>query len=123
MKLLLAALPTILLGACSQLTIRWRVTTLAATMVQPDGIPARAVSYLTDPYILGAYVLSLLSSVAWFFVLEKYPVSVAAPFYVGLLFCATTLGSALWLRENISLQHIAGMAIIVVGVAIVGRAA
>lgn len=121
MRLIWAALPAILLASISQLTIRWRVTTLAATTVQSVGVPARAFGYLTDPYILGAYVFSLLSSVAWFFVLEKYPVTVASPFYVGLLFTLNTLGSALWLREGVSMQQVAGMLLILAGVVVVSR--
>lgn len=118
----MAVLPTIVLTAYSQLVIKWRVASLAAASAQSLGLPERTFAYLLDPFIISAYAFSLLSSVAWFFVVEKYPVSIAFPFYVGVLFCVVTLGSALWLRESISVQQLVGLALILVGVAVVGRA-
>ena len=122
MKLLVAVLPTILLTSYSQLIIKWRVTTLAAATAQPLSVPGRTFSYLLDPYIISAYVFSLLSSVAWFFVVERHPVSIAFPVFVGALFLIVTLGGALWLKESISIQQILGLALILAGVIVVGRA-
>jgi len=122
MKLLMAVLPTILLTAYSQLVIKWRVTTLAAAADGAKSISARTYDYLVDPFIISAYVFALLSSVAWLFVAERHPVSVAFPVYVGVLFVIVTLGSALLLKETISAQHVLGLVLIFAGVAVVGRA-
>ena len=86
-------------------------------------IPARTIHYLTDPFIISAYVFSLLSSIAWLYVAEKYPVSIAFPTYVGMLFAVVTVGSALLLKEFISGQHMVGLGLILVGVIVVSRAA
>ena len=123
MKLLMAVLPTILLTSYSQLVIKWRVTTLAAAAAQSMGVAERTFAYLVDPFIISAYAFSLLSSVAWFFVCERYPVSIAFPFYVGVLFSVVTVCSALLLKETISAQHLVGLALIMVGVVVVSRAA
>ena len=123
MKLLVAVLPTILLTSYSQLIIKWRVTTLAAATAQSLSVPGRTFAYLLDPYIISAYVFSLLSSVAWFFVCERHPVSIAFPVYVGVLFSVVTVCSVLLLKETISTQHLVGLALIVVGVIVVSRAA
>ena len=123
MKLLLAVLPTILLTTYSQLIIKWRVATLATGAARSIGASERTFAYLLDPFIISAYVFSLLSSIAWFFVVERHPVSIAFPVYVGVLFSVVTLGSALWLKETISIQHLVGLALITVGVVVVGRAA
>jgi multidrug transporter EmrE-like cation transporter len=117
----LAVLPTILLTAYSQLVIKRRVTTLAAS-AHGLSVTSRTFDYLVDPFIISAYVFSLLSSVAWFFVAEKQPVSVAFPVYVGVLFVVVTLGSALFLKESISPQHLLGLLLIFAGVAVVSRA-
>jgi multidrug transporter EmrE-like cation transporter len=122
MRLLLAVLPTILLTSYSQLVIKWRITTLAATAAENMTGTGRTITYLLDPFVISAYVFSLLSSVAWFFVVEKYPVSVAFPFYVGVLFAVVTVCSALILKEAITAQHVVGLALILVGVVIVSRA-
>ena len=123
MKLLMAVLPTILLTSYSQLMIKWRVTTLAAATAHSLSVPGRTFAYLLDPYIMSAYAFSLLSSVAWFFVCERYPVSIAFPFYVGVLFSVVTVCSALLLKETISAQHLVGLTLIMIGVVVVSRAA
>ena len=123
MKLLLAVLPTILLTAYSQLVTKWRVATLAAASAQSMSVSERTFGYLVDPYIISAYVFSLLSSIAWLFVVERHPVSIAFPVYVGALFAFVTVGSALWLKESISIQHLVGLLLILVGVIVVSRAA
>ena len=122
MKLLLAILPTILLTAYSQLVIKWRVATLVTTAESPNGL-RRAVSYLADPYVFSAFVVSLLSAVAWFYVAERYPVSLAFPAYVGMLFAIVTVGGALLLKEPLTFHHLAGVAIILLGVVVISRAA
>lgn len=123
MKLLLAALPSILLTSYSQLVIRWRVATLASTSLQSMSFPERTLAYLLDPLIISAYAVALLSSVAWFSVAEKYPVSMAFPVYIGVLFSIVTIGGAMLLKEVITVQHLVGLALIFVGVAVVSRAA
>ena len=124
MKLLLAILPTILLTAYSQLIVKWRVTVMAAAAAGDSaGAAARAARYLVDPYIISAFVFSLLSAVAWLYVAEKYPVSIAFPTYVGVLFAIVTVGSAFLLKETVSAQHLAGLALILIGVVVVSQVA
>ena len=123
MKLLVTVLPTILLTGYSQLIIRWRVASLAAASSPSMGFSERTFAYLFDPFVISAYVSLLLSSVAWFFVVERHPVSIAFPVFVGALFLIVTLGGALWLKESISIQQILGLALILVGVIVVARAA
>ena len=123
MKLLMAVLPTILLTGYSQLITKWRVAALAVNSAPSMGILERAFGYLLDPFIVSAYVFSLLSSIAWLFVVEKHPVSIAFPVYVGVLFALVTLGSALWLNESFSIQHLAGLLLILAGVVVISRAA
>lgn len=121
MKLLLAMLPTILLTAYSQLVVKWRVSLLAQELENSAGIATRVARYLLDPFIFSAFAASLLSAVAWFFVAERYPVSIAFPSYVGVLFAIVTVGSTVLLREAISAQHVAGLAMILAGVIVISR--
>jgi multidrug transporter EmrE-like cation transporter len=116
-------LPTIILNSYSQLVIKWRVSTIAAAAAQAHSFPGRVFAYLFDPFIISAYVFALLSSIAWFFVVEKHPASVAFPVYIGILFSVVTLGSTLWLKETISVQHLVGVALIFFGIFVVSRAA
>ena len=123
MKLFLSLLPTIMLTAYGQLVIKWRISALVTTTGESSGWVARAVLYLSDPFIFSAFVVSFLSAIAWFFVAERYPVSVAFPAYVGTLFAIVTIASALLLKENISAQHLVGLALILAGVVVVSRLA
>ena len=78
---------------------------------------------LAPPSIsLGRRGFALLSSIAWLYVLEKYPVSIAFPTYIGVLFAVVTVGSVLLLKEQVSAQHVVGMALILAGVVVVSRA-
>jgi multidrug transporter EmrE-like cation transporter len=120
-KLLLAILPTVLLTAYSQLIVKWRVTQLAAAAEAPTGMLARALHYLSDLYVLSACVGSLLSAIAWFYVAERYPVSIAFPAYVGVLFAIVTTGGVLLLDETVTAPHLLGLGLILAGVAMVSR--
>lgn len=123
MKLLLAILPTILLTSYSQLIVKWRVTALAAGTGETTSAAMRVVHYLLDPYIFSAFVFSFFSAIAWFYVAERYPVSIAFPTYVGVLFAVVTVGGALLLNETISAQHLVGLALILAGVVVISRVA
>lgn len=123
MRLLLAILPTILLTAYSQLVMKWRVMALAASDGGSRGVAMRAIYYLADPYVLSACVCSLLSAIAWFFVVERYPVSIAFPAYVGVLFAIVTVGSVLLLNETVSGPHLVGLVLIAAGVVMISRVA
>ena|SRR5688572_21883306 len=123
MKLLMAVLPTILLTTYSQLVTKWRIAALAAGSAASLSVSERTFGYLIDPYIISAYAFSLLSSIAWLFVVERHAVSIAFPVYVGAMFAFVTIGSALWLKESISIQHLVGLLLILAGVIVVSRAA
>jgi len=123
MKLLLAIFPTILLTSYSQLVVKWRVTALAGVAGDSAGAVVRVVRYLVDPYIISAFVFSFFSAIAWFYVAERYPVSIAFPTYVGVLFAVVTVGGALLLNETISAQHLVGLALILAGVVVISRVA
>jgi multidrug transporter EmrE-like cation transporter len=123
MNLFLAMLPTILLTVYGQLMIKWRVGVLQARMPEATSGSGRAMHYLMDPLILSAFFGAFLAAVAWLYVCEKYPVSIAFPTYTGILFAFVTVGSAVLLKEVISLQHLIGILVILLGVVIVSRAA
>lgn len=122
MKLIIAILPTVLLTIYSQLITKWRVTALMAGQEAPLTMKARLIMYLSDPIILSAFACSFLAGVAWFAVAEKYPASIAFPTYVGVLFMLVLLGSSLFLGERVSLQHLAGIGLILLGVVVASRA-
>ena len=122
MNFVLALLPAILLTAYGQIVTKWRVAGMAEAQTAKATAFERLIIYVTDPYIISAYVFSFLSSIAWLYVVEKYPVSVAFPAYIGILFSVVLLGSAFILKEPVSLQLVLGIVLIITGVVVANYA-
>lgn len=121
-QFILALIPTILLTCYSQLITKWRVNKLFGQLETPLPVKERILIYMLDPYIISAYACSFFAAIAWLFVMERFPVSIAFPTYVGVLFVVVLLGSAFLLREHISVTHLLGIALILVGVAVASHA-
>lgn len=121
MKMLLAIMPTVLLVVCGQLVTKWRVQ-LLGTLPGADGDRlSRAYVYLTDPYIVAAYVAALLGSVAWMFVVERFAISVAFPLYIGMTVLMVVVGGVVLFGEELSTTRILAILLILAGVAIGAR--
>lgn len=121
MKFFLALLPTIFLTSYSQLITKWRIMGFSSLQEAKFSLAQRLFFYLLDPYIISAYVFSFLSSIAWLCVVEKFPVSIAFPAYMGILFVIVTIGGSLMLKEAISLQQVLGLTLIIAGVFVTSR--
>ena len=61
------------------------------------------------------------SFVLWMIIVNKMPLSLAMPLNVGLVNFAVFLVSALYLKENITLQQWIGAGVIILGVALVSQ--
>lgn len=121
MKLLLAMSPTILLVVYSQLITKWRVQLLGGAAPAEGGRWGRAVAYLSDPYVISAYVAALVGSIAWMFVVERYAISVAFPIYIGLTVMFVMVGGMLVFGEEVTAMRVLAIVFILVGVAIGSR--
>lgn len=115
MKLLLAILPTVVLTLYSQLVSKWRVGELAANL-QDAGVLRRVLAYLSDPFILSAYALTLLASLSWFVVLERFALSIAYPVFIGVMFAAVTLGGMLLFGEPYKANRLLAVLLIFAGI-------
>jgi len=118
MRLILAILPTMLLVVYGQLMIKWRVGLLSDVAAPPMG---RLALYLTDPYIISAYIAALASSMTWMFVVESYPLSLAFPLHIGLTVMAVVVGGIYLFGEPITAPRIVAVCLIVAGIAIGSR--
>lgn len=121
MKLILAILPTMLLVVLGQLLIKWRIGVLNQVAPPASGALERLAQYLTDPYVLAAYVAALASSMTWMFVLESHPVSLAFPLHIGMTVTAVVLGGIYFFGEPITAARILAIGLIVAGVALGSR--
>lgn len=90
-----------------------------------SGQKAKLVEELTkaafSPFIISGLVLYGLSFVIWLRVLSFNDLSRAYPIFATVVFLLTTLGSAIFLKENVSSARIVGIIIMLVGIYIVAR--
>jgi len=78
------------------------------------------LSYAVNPYVLGGLACYAVSVVVWLAALSRVEVSVAYPM-LSLGFALNALLAWWLLGEAVTLQRIAGIAIIIVGVTLVAR--
>jgi multidrug transporter EmrE-like cation transporter len=117
MKTLLSMLLAALLVAYSQLIVKWRMNNKGVVDIPDhDGWFGRLVIYLTDTYIISAYVVALLGSFLWLFVIARLPLAVAFPIYQGLIFVMVLVGSVSLLGEVLTPIKLLAISLILAGV-------
>lgn len=75
----------------------------------------------TSPLILIGLSLYGLSFLIWLRVLTFNDLSKSYPIFAAIVFLMTTIGSIIFLRENVSLLRVLGMIIMLTGIYIVAR--
>jgi multidrug transporter EmrE-like cation transporter len=113
--LILASVST---NAAAQLLLRWAARD-GLTPAQGWSL-ASFIELVLRPGIIGGLACYALSVVVWVTVLSRAEVSFAYPF-LGLGFVLVTFASAVLLGEAISVQRLAGTALIALGVVVLAR--
>jgi drug/metabolite transporter (DMT)-like permease len=119
--ILLLALASIALGAVAQVLLKAGMTSVVvrgAIAAGPKLGIAQAV--LLSPGVIGGLMLYGLATVLWLGVLSRAELSQAYPF-VGLSVVITAAMGWLIFADAMSVTRIAGIALIVAGVVLVGR--
>jgi len=107
------ALVSIALGAVAQFLIK-----LGSDRLVTSGSTWRTLASLfTNPQIIAGLAVFGASFLVWVFVVRNLPLSIAYPM-VSLGYVIVFLLSAVYLREPVSLQKVAGIALIIAGVII-----
>ncbi|HIE09707.1 MAG TPA: multidrug resistance protein [Armatimonadetes bacterium] len=105
------------LGAFGQILIKYGMSEFGEISGVDFG---KAVRALFTPYVFSGVALYVISTLFWLIVLSRAPLSFAYPMiaagYVLVVFL-----SWLVLGERVTALRMAGLALIVVGVALVGR--
>jgi len=76
---------------------------------------------LLDPWVIFGFSLTFLAAILWLAVMSKFDLSFAYPFMVACLTIITLAGSAIFLRETISSQHIIGVVLIGLGIVVMSQ--
>jgi drug/metabolite transporter (DMT)-like permease len=85
----------------------------------PPGL-AWATAALTDPWLVLGIVGYIGSFLAWMVILDRLPLSLGFPL-TSVVVLAVTAASIVVLGETLTLLHGAGIALIVVGIVMMGR--
>ena len=108
---------TILLTCYGQLVLKWRLPMHGDL---PDPIWPKLFHLLSlcfDPFILSGFVAAFLASLCYMAALSKLPLSHAYPF-MGITFGIVLLASALFFNEPLNLYKVAGVLLIIAGIAV-----
>lgn len=111
---------TIVLTVYGQIAIKWQVLEAGAL---PEQLPEKIsflLRLLLNPWIVSALLAALLASFFWMAAMTKLQLSHAYPF-MGLTFVAVLLASGFFFQEPITIFKVAGVALIVLGLAVASQ--
>jgi multidrug transporter EmrE-like cation transporter len=111
------ALASVLLSAFAQLSLKVGMTGAAArpSLATVEGLRAT----LFNPYVFAGLACYGVSAMIWLSVLSKMPLSMAYPL-VALAIAIVVIASGVFLGETLPLARLAGVALVVVGVVLIG---
>ena len=120
MNPLIIAIVSIALSVAAQFSLKAGMSgaIIKAVLTQPLGLRS-IFAILTDKYVLLGFLLYGFGAIVWLGVLSKWDVSKAYPL-VGLGF-VFTVAIGFMIGEGVTLNRIAGVALICAGVFLVGR--
>ena len=119
--ILLLILASVGLGAVAQVLMKLGMPAGPMRAALATGAPLRiAVAVLTSPGVMGGLALYGIGTVLWLGVLSRVELSQAYPF-VGLSFVLAAVLGYFVFADAVSATRVAGIALIVAGVVLVGR--
>ena len=119
--ILLLILASVGLGAVAQVLMKLGMTAGPMREALATGAPVRVVvAVLTSPGVMGGLALYGIATVLWQGVLSRVELSQAYPF-VGLSFVLAAVLGYFVFADAVSATRVAGIALIVAGVVLVGR--
>lgn len=111
---------TIVLTVYSQLVAKWVIRGSGPLPEDWSGRLHFVGRLFGNPWIWSMFAAAFLASIAWWAALSKLDLSYAYPF-MSLSFALVFVASAILFREPLPANRIAGLALIVLGVVILGR--
>ena len=112
---------SVLFNVTGNILIKKGVTAFGGVSGQKAKLVADLTKAAFSPFVVGGLILYGLSFVIWLRVLSFNDLSRAYPIFASIVFLLTTIGSAIFLKESISVQRIIGIMIILSGIYIVAR--
>ena len=119
LRALLLLIPAMLMSSTGQLFLKYGMNQVGAFDFTANAILSILPQIVTSPYIWLGGIGFLGGSAFWLAVLSRVPLSLAYP-VLALNYLIIVAESWLFLKEDVSLEHLAGVAVIVIGVVVVG---
>ena len=119
--LALVALSAIL-TAVANITLRVGVLKAGGLSLSRERFWSDAVALASQPWFVVGFMCYGLAAVVWLSVLPRIDISISYPLLVGLAFVLVALGSVIVFHEGLPWDKVAGMALILAGVALVAQA-
>jgi multidrug transporter EmrE-like cation transporter len=110
------------LTAAANLLLRHGLVRAGGFDVTRLGVVDTAGALLRQPTFVAGVILYGAAAVVWFRVLSVAEVSTSYPILIGLTFVLVSIGAVAWFQESMSVVKAAGIAVILAGIVLVGRA-
>ena len=114
-------LATIIFTVIGQFILKWRVKSYGSMPNEGFDKAQFLISIVFDPWVLLGLTFAFMASFAWIAAMTKFELSYAYP-YMSLTFVAVVFLGAWLFNEPLTVQKLMGVAFIVIGTVIVGRA-
>ena len=111
---------TVLFTVYGQIVLKWQVGRLGPLPVAPQEKVFVLGGLLLNPWVLSCIAAAFLAMFSWMFALTRFPLTYAYPF-VSITFALVLLLSAVFFAESITPAKVAGVALIILGVAFGSR--
>ncbi|WP_188454233.1 EamA family transporter [Virgibacillus oceani] len=111
---------TIFFTVYGQLILKWKIDKAGSL---PDGWKDKLVfllQLLLDPIILSGFLSAFVASLFWMAAMTKFNISYAYPF-MSLSFVLVFLLSVVLFQEPVTIQKIAGLSLIVLGIIVTSQ--
>jgi len=108
---------TVLLTVYGQIAIKWQVIAAGPFPADPGEKIAFLLRLLLNPWVLSALAAGLLASVSWMAAMTRLELSHAYPF-MSLAFILVMVCSAWFFNEPVTPLKVAGIALVVLGLAV-----
>ena len=116
---------TIATSVYSQLIMKWRISGRFSGLKIPDGVWPKVITLFTvlfDPYVFSGLVATFVSGLCWMATMSKLEISYAYPF-TSLGFALVVVLSWFLFGESLNAWKIAGVLLIMAGIAVASQGA
>ncbi len=108
---------TIFFTVYGQLILKWRISAFGALPASFPGKLSFFAHVLCDPFVISGLGSAFVASIFWMAAMTKFDLSYAYPF-MSIPFVIVLLLSALFFQEPVTFSKVAGLTLIVAGIAL-----